>query len=50
MVLVFKNAHIEIWRVSESYGAEFYVYGTTQSGDPVVCPSLGMAREVAARI
>jgi hypothetical protein len=27
---------------------EFYVYGLTNSGDPRVCPSEGMAREIAA--
>ena len=27
---------------------EFYVYGVTVSGDPRVCPSESMARDVAA--
>lgn len=27
---------------------EYYVYGVTASGDPRVCPSEGMAREIAA--
>lgn len=44
MELIEKRDRIEIWRV----GNEFYVYGVTLSGDPRVCPSLGMAREVAA--
>ncbi len=37
---------IKIIRVRESYGDDFYVY----RGDTLirVCPSLGMAREVAA--
>jgi hypothetical protein len=45
MELILKNGRIEIWRVDD----EFYVYGVTNSGDPIVCPSLGMAHEVAAR-
>lgn len=49
MALISKNGSVEIWQVSESWGDDFYVYGITNSGDPVVCPSLGMAREVAAR-
>jgi hypothetical protein len=49
MELIFKNGAIEIWAVTESYGIEYYVYGVTASGDPKVCPSLGMAHEVAAR-
>ena len=28
---------------------EYYVYGVTNSGDPIVCPSIGMARAVLAR-
>jgi len=45
MRLVLKNGPIEIWCV----GDEYFVYGVTMGGDPVVCPSIGMAREVAAR-
>lgn len=45
MTLVFKNGPIEIWSV----GDEFFVYGVTTGGDPVVCPSIGMAHEIAAR-
>ncbi|MEH2476219.1 hypothetical protein V1281_002611 [Nitrobacteraceae bacterium AZCC 2161] len=45
MRLVFKQGPIEIWSVD----GEFYVYGVTNSGDPRVCPSMGMAMEVAAR-
>lgn len=48
MKLVFKKGAIEIWEVVESYGSDFYVYGVTRSGDPKVCPSLGMAMEFAA--
>jgi hypothetical protein len=29
-------------------GGEFFLYGVTQSGDPRILPSIGMAREVAA--
>lgn len=47
-VLIFKQGRVEIWEVSEGIGIEYYVYGVTQSGDPKVCPSLGMAQEVAA--
>jgi hypothetical protein len=49
MTLIFKVGDVEIWRVVEAYGADFYVYGVMTGGDPVVCPSLGMAREIAAR-
>ncbi len=44
MRLILKNGPIEIWEV----GNEFFVYGVTLSGDPRICPSLGMAHEVAA--
>lgn len=39
-------AQVQIIEVRESYGSDFYVY----SGDTLVrvCPSIGMAREVAA--
>ena len=47
MTLILKAGNVEIWRVTEAHGADFYVYGV--AADPVVCPSLGMAREVAAR-
>lgn len=49
MELIEKRGNIEIWRVTESYGDDFYVYGITASGDPIVCPSLDMARAKAAR-
>lgn len=49
MLLIFKNGPVEIWQVTESYGLDFYVYGVTVGGDPIICPSLGMAHEVAAR-
>jgi len=48
MTLIFKSGPIEIWQVSESYGFDYYVYGVTVGGDPRICPSLDMAREVAA--
>ena len=41
-----KNGAVEIWAVTEAYGTDYYVYGVTR--DPIVCPSLGMAREKAA--
>jgi hypothetical protein len=44
-MLIFKEGKIEIWTV----GGEFFVYGVTIGGDPIACPSLGMAYEVAAR-
>lgn len=44
MRLIEKHGRIEIWEVD----GEFYVYGITR--DPRVCPSLGMAREVAAGV
>ena len=46
MKLIEKRGRIEIWEVRESYGSDFYVYGVLS--DPIVCPSLGMAREKAA--
>lgn len=48
MELIYKRGNIEIWAVTESYGVDFYVYGVTVGGDAIVCPSLGMANEVAA--
>lgn len=46
MRLIAKYGQIEIWEVAEPYGPGFYVY----SGSKLVrvCPSIGMAREVAA--
>lgn len=41
--LIQKSGQIEIWEVD----GEFYVYGILS--DPIVCPSLGMAREKAAQ-
>lgn len=46
MQLIFKRGAVEIWAVTESYGVDYYVYGVTRG--PIVCPSLGMAREKAA--
>lgn len=48
MRCIYKNGKVEIWEVKETWGFDYYVYGVTQSGDPRVCPSEGMAREVAA--
>ena len=47
-MLIFKQGSIEIWSVTEQWGTDYYVYGVTVGGDPHVCPSLGMAYEVAA--
>lgn len=47
MRLVERHGKIEIWQAPQPWGMDYYVYGVTQSGDPRVCPSLGMAREVA---
>jgi hypothetical protein len=43
-MLIEKYGRIEIWLMA----GEYYVYGITNSGDPRVCPSIGMARELAA--
>lgn len=40
--LIHKTDSAEIWEMD----GEYYVYGIT--GDPRVCPSIGMAMEVAA--
>jgi hypothetical protein len=44
-MLMFKRGKIEIWTA----GNEFLVFGVTVGGDPIACPSIGMASEVAAR-
>ena len=49
MKLISRHGKIEIWEVVEQHGSDFYVYGVTEGGDPIVCPSLDMASEVAAR-
>lgn len=46
MTLIYKRGKVEIWAVSEPWGTDYYVYGILS--DPRVCPSLGMAYEVAA--
>ena len=38
------SATVEIWLMD----GEYYVYGVYRSGDPRVCPSESMARDVAA--
>lgn len=45
MTLIYKQGKNEIWAVREAWGVDYYVYGYYQSGDPKVCPSLGMAHE-----
>jgi len=47
MRLIMRRGKIEIYEITESYGVEFYVYGVTNNGDPKICPSLGMAMEIA---
>ena len=49
MFLIFDadNSRTQIWASCESYGWDFFVYGLTRSGDPRICPSLGMACELA---
>lgn len=47
MTLIFKAGAIEIWAVTETWGTDYYVYGLTR--DPRVCPSIGMAFEVATQ-
>lgn len=44
MKLIYKKGKVEVWLVD----GEYFVYGYYRSGDPRVCPSLGMAMEVAA--
>jgi hypothetical protein len=48
-MLIFRSGPIEIWSVNESWGVDYLVYGVTVGGDPVACPSIGMAFEIAAR-
>jgi hypothetical protein len=47
-MLVYRDANVEIWSIADGWGVDFYVYGLFDSGDPKVCPSLGMAFEAAA--
>lgn len=48
MKLIAKHGKVAIWEIEESYGSDFYVY----DGETLVrvCPSIGMAREIAAGI
>lgn len=48
MDLIYQNGPYQIWAVQEGTSVVFYVYGVTASGDPRVCPSIGMARELCA--
>lgn len=43
MKLIYRNGPFEIWAVQEAYGLDYHVYGCTNSGDPLVCPSLDIA-------
>jgi hypothetical protein len=47
MTRIYTNGTVEIWAVNERHGVDYYVYGVNR--DPIVCPSLDMAYEVAAR-
>lgn len=49
MKCIHKSGKIEIWQIKMSYGYDYLVYGITISGDPVTCPSIGMAFEKAAQ-
>jgi hypothetical protein len=44
-MLIYGHDNIEIWSV----GSEYLVFGITIGGDPIACPSLGIAYEIAAR-
>jgi hypothetical protein len=48
MTMVLKVGSVEIWQVREAYGFDYYVYGVLS--DPIVCPSLEMARAKAAMV
>lgn len=44
--LIEQRGAIAIWRITEAHGDDFYVYRGVKLLR--VCPSIGMAREVAA--
>lgn len=44
MKRIYKSGKVEIWQCD----GEWLVYGIMFSGDPVSCPSVGMAYEKAA--
>ncbi len=46
MTLIYQNGNVEIYEVAESYGSDFFVY--RGAALVRVCPSIGMAHEVAA--
>lgn len=46
MKLIEQSGTKAIWEVTEAYGSDFYVYDGAKLVR--VCPSIGMAREVAA--
>lgn len=51
MRLIEKRGQVEIWEAplpGKANEFEYLVYGVYESGDPRVCPSKGMAYEVAA--
>lgn len=46
--LLLREGPVEIWEIFGPEPTRYLVYGVTSSGDPRVCPSLDMARSVAA--
>jgi hypothetical protein len=42
-MLIERHGHIEIWQ----FAGEYFVFGVMLNGDARICPSLGMAREMA---
>lgn len=48
MVKIYEVGKVSVWAVTEAWGTDYWVYGVTNSGDPRVCPSHGMALEIAA--
>lgn len=47
MFALFQQNGIEIWVTALSGALEFPVYGVSEGDDPRVCPSIGMALDVA---
>jgi hypothetical protein len=44
-MLILRSGKLKIWTV----GAEYLVFDVTIGGDPIACPSLSMAFEIATR-
>lgn len=45
-----KTSRYEIWAIREDYGMDYYVYSIGCVKLYRVCPSIGMAREIAAGV